>query len=215
MEEAHAKGILHRDLKPANIKVTPEGRVKVLDFGLAKALTGDATSNEDVSKSPTVTRAHTKTGVILGTAPYMSPEQARGETVDKRTDIWAFSCCLYETLTGQNAFGGKTVTNVLAAIVNKEPDWEALPPGTPLKLKDLLRRCLRKDARQRWRDIWDVRLAMEDAAPVSATEEPSRSDRRRFWRQVLPWALAPVVVGVILAWNLKSSETGLNNGETN
>jgi serine/threonine-protein kinase len=169
LEAAHAKGILHRDLKPANIKATPEGTVKVLDFGLAKALARDATSNEDASKSPTVTRQGTETGVILGTAAYMSPEQARGETVDKRTDIWAFGCCLYETLTGQHVFGGKTVTDVLAAIVNQEPDWEALPAGTPLKLKDLLRRCLRKEARQRWRDIGDVRLVMLESLNTTAS----------------------------------------------
>jgi serine/threonine-protein kinase len=171
LEAAHAKGILHRDLKPANIKVTPEETVKVLDFGLAKTIAGDASSNEDVSKSPTVTRQGTETGVILGTAAYMSPEQARGETVDKRTDIWAFGCCLYETLTGQNAFGGKTVTDVLAAIVNQEPDWEALPRGTPLKLKDLLGRCLRKDARQRWRDIGDVRLLLLESLNTAASSQ--------------------------------------------
>src|ERR1700720_4067394 len=130
LEAAHEKGIIHRDLKPANVKLTPEGKVKVLDFGLAKAFAGD-TSTEDMSNSPTLSMAATMQGVILGTAAYMSPEQARGKAVDKRTDIWAFGCVLFELLTGKAAFQGEDVTDILAAVVKTEPDWTTLPAATP------------------------------------------------------------------------------------
>jgi eukaryotic-like serine/threonine-protein kinase len=141
LEAEHEKSIIHRDLKPANVKVTPEGKVKVLDFGLAKAFEGDST-NEDMSNSPTLSRAATMQGVILGTAAYMSPEQARGKSVDKRTDIWAFGCVVYELLTGKPVFHGEDVTDILAAVVRAEPDWQALPAAIPVKIRDLLRRCL-------------------------------------------------------------------------
>src|SRR5713101_7081957 len=144
LEAAHEKSIIHRDLKPANVKLTPEGKVKVLDFGLAKAFAGDE-SGSDPSNSPTLSQAATMQGVILGTAAYMSPEQARGKTVDKRTDLWALGCVLYELLTGKQAFHGEDITEILAAVVKSEPDWSCLPETTPAAVRQLLRRCLQKD----------------------------------------------------------------------
>src|SRR5262249_52115919 len=141
LEAAHGKGIIHRDLKPANIKVTPEGKVKVLDFGLAKAFQAEP-SDIDPSQSPTVTGEDASAGKILGTAAYMSPEQARGKAIDKRTDIWAFGCVLYEALVGKRAFDGTTASDCIAAVLGREPDWSPLPAKTPEHLRNLLRRCL-------------------------------------------------------------------------
>ena len=157
LEAAHEKGIIHRDLKPANVSVTPEGKVKILDFGLAKALAAEVPA-ADISDSPTRTDEMTSPGVILGTAPYMSPEQARGKVVDKRADIWAFGCVLYECLTGTQLFGGETTTDCIAKVLQKEPDWEALPEGTPQGIQRLLRRCLEKDAHERLQHIGDARI---------------------------------------------------------
>jgi serine/threonine protein kinase len=156
LDAAHERGIVHRDLKPANIKVTPAGVVKVLDFGLAKA-TANEIQRPDLSASPTITANATRAGVILGTAAYMSPEQARGIDVDKRADIWAFGCVLYELLTGGRAMSGGTVTDILAAVLTSEPDWSRLPSTTPPRVVALLRRCLTKELRDRQRDIGDAR----------------------------------------------------------
>jgi len=142
LEAAHEKGIVHRDLKPANIKVTPEGKVKVLDFGLA--LLGDGSQGSGAG-GQTESALLTRTGAIMGTAAYMSPEQARGRRVDRRADIWAFGCVLYELLVGKRAFGGETVSDMMVSILSREPDWEALPPATPQRLRDLLRRCLQRE----------------------------------------------------------------------
>jgi eukaryotic-like serine/threonine-protein kinase len=171
LEAAHEKGIVHRDLKPANIKLTPDGRVKVLDFGLARAL--DPSSATDPLESPTLTAIGTRAGVILGTAAYMSPEQARGRVVDERADIWAFGCVLYEMLTGRTAFAGETVSDSVAAIIGREPDWSALPDAAPAAVRRLLRRLLTKDAKQRLRDIGDARIELQDAlaAPTSERAE--------------------------------------------
>jgi eukaryotic-like serine/threonine-protein kinase len=178
LDAAHDAGIIHRDLKPANIKLRPNGTVKVLDFGLAKATEGAGEGGRHPLNSPTITSpAFTQAGIVLGTAAYMSPEQARGKSVDKRADIWAFGCVLYEMLTGRPAFPGDTITDVIAAVVKNEPDWTFLPTATPSSVRRTLIRCLRKDPEVRLRDIGDARLDLlerDDIDPV-ATTAPRRS----------------------------------------
>ena len=167
LEAAHEQGIIHRDLKPANIKVRPDGTVKVLDFGLAKALDPTSGAAEDAMTSLGPGVRATEAGVILGTAAYMSPEQARGRPVDKRTDIWAFGCVLYELLTGRPVFAGKTMSDLLAAVLTTDPDWTTLPEETPAPIRKLLRRCLEKDRKRRLDSAADARLEIDDvlAAP--------------------------------------------------
>ncbi len=207
LEEAHEKGIIHRDLKPANIKITEDGKVKVLDFGLAKAFSEEM-PQPDLSHSPTITRQGTETGVVLGTAAYMSPEQARGKTLDKRTDIWSFGCVLYESLTGQAPFLGETVSDTMVRILDKEPDWDALPYETPPFIHLLLHRCLQKDARDRLHDIADARIEIRDAssepyrAALSTGEVPTTMPKQA-WKKVAPWAVAGVlaVVAGLAFWS--------------
>ncbi len=202
LEGAHEKTIIHRDLKPSNIKITPDGKVKILDFGLARAI-HDQISEVDIIKSPTITADMTQPGVILGTAAYMSPEQARARAVDKRTDIWSFGCILYECLTGKRAFEGETVTETVAAILKSDPDYALLPPETRQFVSPVLRQCLQKDASLRLRDIADVRLELRDlmtAAPFETVPEAiswgTAASRR------LLWGLAALAVAAVAlaAW---------------
>jgi Tol biopolymer transport system component len=188
LEEAHERGIVHRDLKPGNVKVTPEGKVKVLDFGLAKAWSGDlqtgSRSSSDLSQSPTLAHTSTEAGLILGTAAYMSPEQARGKLLDKRSDVWAFGALLYEMLTARRLFDGETVSDVLAAVLTRQPEWTALPAATPRGVRRLLERCLERDPKIRLRDIGEARIALAGGAP-SLPEPVARSAATRW-----PWAAA-------------------------
>jgi len=196
LEYAHEKGIVHRDLKPANVRVTPSGQVKILDFGLAKALSGES-SEEELEKSPTITTAATREGVLLGTAGYMSPEQAKGKPVDRRTDIWAFGCVLFEMLTGKAAFDGETITDKLAAVVRAEPELEQLPAKTPGRIRELVRRCLIKEPRQRLQSIGEARITLERYLEGGGKEEPEGSGREGERRSWMAWAVA--ALGIVAA----------------
>ena len=230
LEAAHEKGIIHRDLKPANIKITPDGTVKVLDFGLAKVFAKEGSEN-DLSQMPSITIGDTQEGVIAGTAAYMSPEQARGRAVDKRTDIWSFGCVGYEMLAARPAFRGETVSDTIAAILEREPDWSALPAQTPVSFRRLLQRCLEKDSKRRLRDIGDARVEIDEALGASvssggaAAPEGASPDRLHSNAgaalgrpgpkaaagpaRLVKWAAAAaclLIFGGVAAWQLQRSE---------
>jgi serine/threonine-protein kinase len=219
LEAAHEKGIVHRDLKPGNIKITPDGAVKVLDFGLAKAAAGDA-SGSDLSQSPSISIGGTREGVILGTAAYMSPEQARGQQIDKRTDMWAFGCVLYEMLTGKRAFDGEDLTEVLGAVVRLDPDWDAVPPDVALPVRTLLRICLTKDPRKRKIEATTALFVLDNTASLAdISVSHGATDARREWARssrrnvVLSNAAAVVVTGAIVGaavwWTMRPASPGV------
>jgi len=207
LEAGHEAGIIHRDLKPANIKLKEDGAVKVLDYGLAKALEGDAPSENDseLSQSPTLTRQGTQVGVILGTAAYMSPEQARGKPVDRRADIWAFGAVVFEMLTRKRAFAGTDVSETLAHVLTKEPNWNAMPLDAPVTLVQALRASLTKDAKRRAHDIADVRLAIDGVFETSDAPRQDQVSPAR-WKR---WAIAGVLATTtgVVAWNLAQQQS--------
>jgi Tol biopolymer transport system component len=211
LEAAHDKGIIHRDLKPANIKIAGTGSVKVLDFGLAKVW--DGASDVLLAGTPTVTSSHLGERAILGTPAYMSPEQARGRTLDKRTDIWSFGCVLFEMLTGRSTFAGETISDTFARVLERDPDWSALPPTVPARIRDLMRRCLQKDSNRRLRDIGDARIEIDEvltASRPSAAEATAPTPRTRRGRYMLfvVGALALLVGATLLAMVILQNSDG-------
>ena len=209
LEAAHEKGVIHRDLKPANIKIKPDGKVKVLDFGLAKAFAGD--QQEMIpSDAPALSISAAEKGVIFGTAAYMSPEQARGETVDKKADVWAFGVVLFEMLTGCGTFEGRSIFDILASVIKSEPDWNSLPSNLHPRIRLLLERCLEKEARNRYGSISDARVDIEKALadPAGVLIQPiTAAEPRTKLRTMLPWIAAALVTGATVAgvaiWKLK------------
>ena len=207
LEAAHDKGIVHRDLKPANIKITPAGVVKVLDFGLAKAATG-SDAGPDITHSPTIaTIGATREGTLLGTAAYMSPEQARGEVADKRSDVWAFGCVLFEMLAGHPAFEGHTSTDIFAAVLRTDPNWQRLPADIPEAIRRVLRRCLQKDVKLRLRDVGDTRLDIDDARSELLSPPPSMTRVHRKARLVWLSAVSAVLLVLLAMWVWPSGGT--------
>jgi eukaryotic-like serine/threonine-protein kinase len=230
LEYAHERGIVHRDLKPANVKVTSDDTVKILDFGLAKAVGGEVsapshalrvtgllrrmenllegdTASADIANSPTFSEITTRPGILLGTAAYMSPEQAKGKAVDRRADIWAFGCVLYEMVTGEMAFRGESVTDTLAAVIKEEPDWSQLRAATPIRVRVLLQRCLQKDPKQRLRDIGDARIALDEVL-IGAPDEGTQQTTVPRWRQtglLVLTALAAAAIAALVLWHLTPS----------
>ena len=220
LESAHEKGIIHRDLKPANVKVTPEGKVKILDFGIAKAF-HDHADDSDPTKSPSITDEMTRPGMVLGTAAYMSPEQAKGKSVDKRTDIWAFGCILFECLTAKRTFEGETASETIASILKGEPEWDELPAATHMGIRALIRRCLQKDKNRRQHDIADARIEIEETLAEGSglfqkTFKTAQGIRTGGWRRIVPWSLFGVtaIIAAISFWSPWRSEQPLKKSIT-